>query len=96
MQEGQYVGKAESKWNIRLNNHRQDVLKANSIPFDKHFQLPGHNFIEHARFILIEQIKDRNISPTEIRKRLEMREDFWIKKLDTLIPNGLNHQLNNP
>ena len=90
----QYVGKSETKWNIRLNNHRKDSSKVETIPFDKHFQLPNHNFTEHARFILIEQVANHGITQTMLRQRLERREDFWISKLKTMIPYGLNHQLN--
>ena len=28
----QYVGKAETELNLRMNNHRKDVLKLNVIP----------------------------------------------------------------
>ena len=33
----QYVGKAETELNLRINNHRKDVLKINAIPADRHF-----------------------------------------------------------
>ena len=33
----QYVVKAETKLNLRINNHRKDVLKLNAIPGDQHF-----------------------------------------------------------
>ena len=56
----QSVGKAEGPFNGRLNNRRKDAKKNKSIPFDEHFQLPNHNFNEHARFILIEQINDKS------------------------------------
>ena len=91
----QYVGKSETKWNIRLNNHRQDSQKVDTIPFDKPFQLPRHNFNEHARFTLVEQVQNKGITRETFRDRLEHREDFWIGKLKTLIPNGLNDHLNN-
>ena len=34
----QYVGKAETAFNIRLNNHRKDVNNSKSIPADFHFR----------------------------------------------------------
>ena len=34
----QYVGKAETEFNIRLNNHRKDVWKPDAIPASRHFQ----------------------------------------------------------
>ena len=90
----QYVGKAEGPFNGRLNNHRNDAKKSKSIPFDEHFQLPNHNFTDHARFILIEQINDKSKGKLQMREILRQRENFWMKKLGTLTPHGLNVQLN--
>ena len=91
----QYVGKSEPPFNLRINTHRYDVKSPNGGPFDKHFNLPGHNYNDHARYILIEQIQStKNKSKAEIRKLLEDREDFWMTKLNTIIPNGCNDHLN--
>ena len=57
----QYTGKSETVFNLRLNNHRKDVNKWNSLQADQHFRLPGHNFNKHAKFTLIEQLNDTNI-----------------------------------
>ena len=54
----QYVGKAETALNIRLNNHRKDVKDPKAIPVDKHFNQAGHSFNLHAKFIIIEQLQD--------------------------------------
>ena len=53
-----YVGKAETAFNIRLNNHRKDVNNPKSIPADFHFRKPRHSFNLHAKFILIEQLSN--------------------------------------
>ena len=94
----QYVGKAETPFNIRLNNHRKDANDNNSkaIPPSIHFKQPGHNFNKDARFTLIEQIN--NIITTDIdtiKISVKRTEDFWILKIDTLSPKGLNQELNN-
>ena len=54
----QYVGKAETTFNIRLNNHRKDANGNNpkAIPASIHFKKPHHNFNKDAKFTLIEQI----------------------------------------
>ena len=54
----QYVGKAETTFNIRLNNHRKDANGNNpkAIPASIHLKKPHHNFNKDAKFILIEQI----------------------------------------
>ena len=90
----QYVGKSEPPANLRINTHRHDVTSSNGCPFDKHFALPGHDFNKHARFTLIEQINDRNMSKSETRRLLEDREDYWMTRLRTLQPEGMNDHLN--
>ena len=44
----------------------------------------------------MEQLTEtENVSKTTSKLRLKLREDFWILKLDTLSPKGLNQELNN-
>ena len=90
----QYVGKSEPPAHLRINTHRYDVNKPKGGAFDKHFLLPGHSFKDHARFTLIEQLKV-NRSTQENRRLLEQREDYWMLRLKTLAPHGLNDRLNN-
>ena len=85
----QYVGKFEIIWNKRLYNHRKDAKKVKSIPFDEHINQPGHNFTEHARFIIIEALENR-VNTLVDRKILEEREDYWVARLQTMKPNGFN------
>ena len=90
-----YVRKAKTAFNILLNNHRKDVKNPKAIPVDKHFSQTGHNFNLHSKFITIEQLQDIEKTSNEILKeRLKTRETFWIKKLKTLTPSGLNQDLN--
>ena len=85
-----YVGKSETSFNIRLNNHRNDIKKPNTIEACKHGK-----FSKHGKFIVIEQLRNINTTPTEeLKLRLKKRENFWIKKLKTLTPCGLNQELN--
>ena len=49
----QYVGKAETAFKIRLNNHRKDLNNPKFIPADLHFSKPGHSFNQHTKFTLI-------------------------------------------
>ena len=45
--------------------------------------------------MIIEQLQDtEKISKEILKERLKTRETFWIKKLKTLTPLGLNHDLN--
>ena len=34
----QYTGKSETAFNLRLNSHRKDVNKQNSLEADQHFR----------------------------------------------------------
>ena len=90
----QYVGISETLFNIRLNNHRKDIKKQNATEAFKNFNNNEHAFSEHGKFIRIEQLRNINTTPTETLKlRLKERGNFWIKKLKTLTPYGLNQEL---
>ena len=51
----QYVEKAETAFNIRINNHRKNVSNPKFIYANLHFTKPGHSFNQHAKITLIEQ-----------------------------------------
>ena len=90
----QYVGKVEAqKAHRRINKHRNDAKKENSISIDKHFRKENHDFDRDFRIIIIEEISDKTMTREQVRRTLLKREDFWIKKLDTLEPNGYNDKL---
>ena len=90
----QYVGKAETEFNIRLNNHRKDVWKPDAIPASRHFSDKNHNFNTHAKFILTEQIHHVDIDTEKSKERLKQRENVWILTLETLTQKDLNQELN--
>ena len=90
----QHVGKAETELNLRINNHRKDVLKLNAIPVNRHFAQRDHDFNTDARFTIIEKLQNTKLSEESITELLKKRANFWIKKLETLRPKGLNHELN--
>ena len=52
----QCINKSETQFNLRLNNHQKDVNRQNASLVDQHFKLPGGNFNQRAKFILIEQL----------------------------------------
>ena len=54
----QYVGKSETPYNFRINNHRRDVNNPKVIPACYHFKTLGHNFMKHVKFTLIEQLSE--------------------------------------
>ena len=70
----QCIGESETQFNLRLNNHQKDVNRQNAPLVDKHFKLPGHNFNQHAKFILIEQPDNINIDKDSAALKLKKRE----------------------
>ena len=90
----QYIGKSETPFNIRLNNHRKDSKKPNPILACKHIQNSDYIFQKDAQFILIEQIKKKSSKADAIKNFLKKRENFWIKELQTFYPSGLNMEYN--
>ena len=93
----QYVGKVERQGaNKRINKHRNDAKRPDSIGIDKHFLEPGHQIDRDFRMIVIEEISQKNMTKEQTRLTLLRREDFWIKQLNTLEPNGFNDRLNFP
>ena len=85
----QYVGSATTKFRARFNNYKSSWTKhinGQKVPqgssFHSHFSADGHNGKSDWEVTLIDQA-DNEIS-------VRRREDFWIEKLNTSIPNGLN------
>ena len=89
----QYIGKAETAFNLRLNNHRKDTKKPNSILACKHFQEQGYNFNKHAKLIIIDKLVNLHGSTEALPEMSVIRENFWIQKLKTLVPFELNQEL---
>ena len=90
----EYVDKDETAFYIRLNNHRKDVKDPKAILADKHFQKNSHRFNKHARFTITDKLTNTNLEKEVLSERIIQRENFWIQKLETLYPEGLNQELN--
>ena len=67
-----YVGKAETSFNVRLNNHQRDVKKVDAIMACKHFQQESHIFNKHPKFTIIDQLtntsKSKETLPSDLSK----------------------------
>ena len=85
----QYVG-STVKFRNRFNNYKSCFRKCSSgetapqMSFHSHFLQGGHNGMEDWEFTLIDQSQNE--------QSLRMREDFWINKLQTFEPQGLNER----
>ena len=54
----QYVGKAQTAFNLMLNNHRKDIHRTDAIRANRHFNCPNHDFNRDAKFTVIEELKN--------------------------------------
>ena len=91
----QYVGKSETPFHIRVNNHRKGIKNPHTIKACKHFTNWNHFFHKHEKFIIIEQINNiKNTSTEVLKQRRKDRENYWIKRVETSAPFGLNQELN--
>jgi len=92
----QYVGKRETGFNLRLNNHRNHIKKGvSSCELTEHFlhNPRTHNFDNDAIITIIEQIKQNDMAIERKKEILRTREIFWQRTLKTLQPNGLNKRI---
>ncbi|CAH3128848.1 unnamed protein product, partial [Porites lobata] len=92
----QYVGKSETAFNLRLNNHRNHIKKGvNSCELSEHFlhNSRSHDFGKDVTITIIEQIKRSNMTIERKKEILRTREIFSQSRLNTLQPNGLNKRM---
>ena len=92
----QYVGKSETAFNLRLNNHRNHIKRGvSSCELTEHFlqNTRSHNFDNDVIFTIIEQIKRSEMDIERKKEILRTREIFWQRRLNTLQPNGLNKRM---
>lgn len=82
----QYVGESEQPFHKRMNGHRSDYNRKPDLPVSRHLRSPGHSEEDLNRLTIT--IIDHNSSWSKDERC--SRESFWIKKLKTLAPNGIN------
>lgn len=87
----QYVGKSETPLNIRLNNHRNHIKnRLETCELAEHFiRSPQHDFSRDVCITPIETIT-KNLELEKKKSVLKERERFWISKLKTIQPSGIN------
>ena len=78
-----YVGETGTTLYERFQNHLSSIRRTKEEPVANHFNLNGHN-IKDLQILVIEMIRGKDIHYRKIR------ESFWIGKLCTLHPAGLN------
>ena len=79
----QYVGQTQNSLRERFYLHRSHIGRNVGTPLTLHFNQIDHT-IDDMECTVIEKI-----SRPSLNERLK-RESFWVSKLKTLIPHGLN------
>jgi tripartite motif-containing protein 2/3 len=83
----QYIGETKQQLGKSLNGHRSDANCKPDLPLSRHLRSTGH----HDSFGMLKAtIIDHN--PNLDDKSRQERESFWIVKLKTLLPNGINEK----
>ena len=78
-----YVGETKRQLKDRLNNHRSDIATRKQTAIAIHFN-KAHHSVTNLRITPIEQMQ------TESDVARKAREKFYINKLETKFPRGLN------
>ena len=86
----------KNKVEIIVKNKNIKKLSNPTIRIRQAFSNPGHNFNAHAKFFITEEVYNKSLSKLKISSLLEHRDEFWILKLQTSSPQGVNTSLNYP
>ena len=79
----QYVGETKNSLWARFAQHRSDIKRNTGTLVTRHFNSPNHT-IENLKCVVVERVHSNKVTA---RKK---RESFWMSKLQTLTPDGLN------
>ena len=82
----QYVGETGDHVNQRMNGHRDDWKhkRFERSPVAEHFCSPEHDFLNHATLCSLDH------NPEWTDRTRKGRESYWIRRLNTLRPYGIN------
>lgn len=87
-----YIGSCRRALRIRICEHRSRIRNRNiDAPLVMHFIDKNHT-PDDFQFTVLEQLKINKYNRVNLHKLLLQRECFWIHKLNTLIPSGLNNE----
>lgn len=84
-----YIGETSQQIKSRISKHKSTIRTNNLLlPIPFHFHKQGHT-VAQLKFQVLEQVFP-NRRGGDIKALLLKREAFWIHKLGTLDPKGLN------
>jgi hypothetical protein len=81
----QYVGETKTPLKQRFYKHYDDIRQDKGTHVTRHFNQPGHS-VDNVKCMVIEQ----NLSHPDNTAQRRRREFFWMTKLRTIYPLGLN------
>ena len=84
----QYVGETEQPFNKRMNGHRSDYTCKPDLPVSRHLRSHGHAQADLKKLTIT--IIDHNEDWSKADRLA--RESFWIRKLRTVSPEGINEK----
>ena len=90
--EEQYVGETSKPLKTRLNNHVSDINGYKGTSIAEHFNQLDHNGVEDLQITPILQVPDSDSKTRDMLTRRK-HESFFIKKLKTMYPLGINEKL---
>ncbi|OCT95237.1 hypothetical protein XELAEV_18012922mg [Xenopus laevis] len=84
-----YIGETTQMVKSRISQHRSSINLGNmTLPVSKHFLEKGHT-ADQLKFMVLETVPPLKRGGDREFK-LKQREVWWIKKLGSLYPSGLN------
>jgi hypothetical protein len=82
----QYVGLTTKQLNVRVNHHRTNIMNHKSIYLSTHFNFADHSITD----LSIQAIDTVTSDCPNMLQELQKLEKYWIQKLKTVQPLGLN------
>ena len=76
-----YIGQTSNPLRDRITHHRSAAKHKKNWPIYRHFSMRSHDFERDHQIIILETCRKQDL--------LE-KEKSWIRKLDTVLPKGLN------
>lgn len=88
----QYIGCSSTELKVRVRRHLSDIENVSAVNISaasRHFVEVHERDTTYFKFMAIERVTP-NHRGGDIRKKLLIREAFWIFTLGTRVPQGLN------
>ena len=85
----QYVGQTKNQLLKRINQHYSDINKNAATPVSRHFNSHEYNGFHPVKLYVLQLIRS---PPDEGQEERNKWENYWMARLNTVVPNGMNIQ----